>query len=155
MHEVFSHHQKRWPGYLINVDNIKRLIATPIVTKFLRFASVGIAGTIAHYLVLISIVEIFSAQAIVGSSLGFLVGAAVNYVLNYRYTFHSGKRHLETLPKFYVIAAIGFVINGFIVYLLAHIGGANYLLAQVIATAVVLLWGFAANYLWTFVEKPV
>ncbi len=155
MHDVDSRHHKRWPGFLINVDKIKRLIATPIVAKFLRFASVGIAGTIAHYVVLISTVEIFSAQAIVGSSLGFLVGAAVNYVLNYRYTFQSGKRHTEALPKFYIIAAIGFVVNGIIFYLLAHIGGANYLLAQVIATAVVLVWGFAANYLWTFVEEPV
>ena len=142
-------------NFMAIMGKIKQIIATPIVIKFLRFASVGVAGAIAHYAVLISIVELFGARAIVGSSLGFLVGAAVNYVLNYRYTFQSGKKHTETLPKFYLIAVIGFVINGLIVYFLAHVGGANYLLVQVIATAVVLFFGFAANYLWTFVEKPL
>ena len=133
---------------------VERLIAIPIVTKFLRFASVGVVGTIAHYTVLVLIVEVLGARAIVGSSLGFLVGAAINYILNYHYTFQSGKQHIETLPKFYVIAGAGFAINGLIVYLMAHIGSMNYLFAQVVATAVVLVWGFVANYLWTFVEKP-
>ena len=135
------------------VHTIKRLVANPIRTKFLRFASVGVAGTIAHYAVLVAIVEALNGRAIVGSSFGFLVGAAVNYVLNYHYTFRSNKEHKETMPKFYLIASIGFVVNGLIVYLFAHIGGANYLFAQVVATAIVLVWGFAANHLWTFVEE--
>ena len=120
----------------------------------MRFASVGVVGTIAHYAVLIAIVEIFNGQAILGSSVGFVVGAAVNYALNYHYTFESDKRHRETLPKFYFVAALGFLINGVIIFLFAHIGGINYLLTQVFATGVVLVWGFGANYLWTFVEKP-
>jgi putative flippase GtrA len=127
---------------------------TSIARKFLRFAGVGVFGTIAHYAVLIAIVELIAVDVIIGSSMGFIVGAAVNYVLNYHYTFQSTKDHRETLPKFYFIAVLGFMINGTIVYLLAHVANVNYLIAQVVATALVLVWGFTANYLWTFVEKP-
>jgi putative flippase GtrA len=126
-----------------------------VVTKFIRFAGVGAIGTVAHYFVLIVVVEFFNAKAVLGSSFGFLVGAAVNYTLNYHFTFKSKKQHLETMPKFYLVAAVGFLINGLIVYLMAHVFSINYLLAQIAATAIVLIWGFVANYLWTFVEEPV
>ena len=126
-----------------------------IFIRFIRFASVGLIGTIAHYLVLIILVELLSAKAILGSSFGFLTGAAVNYTLNYRFTFKSKKQHFETMPKFYLVATIGFLINGLIVYLIAHVFAANYILAQILATAIVLIWGFVANHLWTFSEEPV
>jgi putative flippase GtrA len=136
------------------LDSDKKNTIDSLVKKFVRFASVGVLGTVAHYIVLIILVEIVNTTAIVGSSFGFLMGAAVNYTLNYYYTFKSNKQHIETVPKFYLVAALGFLINGLIIYGLAHLLAVNYILSQLVATAIVLVWGFAANYLWTFVEKP-
>jgi putative flippase GtrA len=121
--------------------------------KFLRFAAVGVVGTAAHYLTLILIVEWAEASPLTGSSAGFIVGAFVNYVLNYRYTFHSTRRHSEALPRFYLVAAIGFIFNGAIVWGVAKQLGFHYLLAQVAATLIVLMWNFTSNLIWTFPEK--
>ena len=135
-----------------NADN--RTSTPTVAIMFLRFAGVGAVGTIAHYTLLVFLVEALGLQPVLGSSLGFLLGAAVNYSLNYRYTFASRKQHTETLPKFFLIAVVGFIFNGLIVHMLANDFGVNYLLAQLVATALVLAWGFAANFLWTFVDRP-
>ena len=135
-----------------SADN--RALTRTVAIMFLRFAGVGAIGTIAHYVLLVILVEVLGVQPVIGSSFGFLLGAAVNYSLNYRYTFASQKRHTETLPKFYLIASVGFIFNGLIVHTLATVFEVNYLLAQLVATALVLAWGFTANYLWTFVDKP-
>ena len=126
-----------------------------VAEKFMRFAAVGVIGTLAHYLTLVIIVEAADARPLLGSSIGFIVGAFVNYALNYRFTFDSRRRHREALPRFYLIATIGFLFNGTIFWMLTEPLAWHYLLAQLIATIIVLIWNFAGNLLWTFSEKRV
>jgi len=121
--------------------------------RFLLFSGVGVIGTVAHYLTLISAVEFLGARPITGSSAGFVVGALVNYALNYKYTFRSSRSHLEALPRFYLIATVGFVFNGSIMWLLAEHLEFNYILSQIAASGLVLGWNFLANVLWTFSER--
>ena len=108
--------------------------ARPVVARFFRFAGVGVVGTVAHYLVLLVAVEVLALRPITGSSLGFTVGALVNYALNYRFTFRSDRRHREALPRFYLVAAAGFVINGGVMLVLAERLDLQYLMAQIVAT---------------------
>lgn len=121
--------------------------------RFLRFAAVGIAGTTVHYGVLIMAVQWLDIPAVVGSSIGFLLGALTNYLLNYRFTFRSKRRHREAVPRFYAVAAAGFVLNGLILAFLMSLWDLYYLWSQVVATAIVLLWNFSANFVWTFAQS--
>lgn len=121
-----------------------------VVTQFVKFSGVGTIGTAAHYLTLVSLVEGLQLHTVLASSAGALVGALVNYILNYHYTFRSDQAHLSALTKFLTIATIGFVLNGLLMSLLAIHLGMHYLLAQVITTALVLVWNFLGNRLWTF-----
>jgi putative flippase GtrA len=122
----------------------------PLSSKFLRFAAVGLVGTAAHYSVLTALVELAGNPVVLATTLGFGVGALVNYLLNRRFTFASAARHAVALPKFLLIAAAGAVLNAAIVaWLLGHVP-VHYLVIQLAATGIVLLWNFAANALWTF-----
>lgn len=118
--------------------------------RFVAFAAVGLVGTAAHYLTLTGLVELAGADPVAGSVSGFLVGAAVNYVLNYRLTFKSDKRHREAASKFFAVAATGFVINAGLMHVLVNAVGAPYLLAQVGVTGFLVFWHYALNALWTF-----
>ena len=60
-----------------------------ISKQFVRYAGVGAIGTLAHYGVLIALVQSRATGPLVASTLGFAVGAAVNYLLNYHVTFRS------------------------------------------------------------------
>lgn len=120
--------------------------------QFVRFCLVGSVGTVAHYSALVTIVH-FQGRPILGSTVGFILGAFVNYGLNYRYTFQSASRHHEAMAKFFAIACAGLVLNTFIMSLLIGFLDMHYLVAQVVATAGVVLWNFTMNLLWTFRRK--
>jgi putative flippase GtrA len=95
-------------------------------------------------------VQLAGIDAVLSSSAGYIVGAIVNYILNYYYTFRSDKRHHEAAVKFFTVAAVGFILNGAIMHWIISGLGAHYLLAQVAATGLVLVWNFLGNRLWTF-----
>lgn len=118
--------------------------------QFIRFAGVGAIGTLAHYVVLVILVEMLSANVVTASTAGATLGALVNYLLNRRYTFRSEKRHGEALTKFLIIAALGLALNASFMLILVEILNIYYLLAQVLSTGLVLVWNFLGNRFWTF-----
>lgn len=121
-----------------------------LVKQFMRFAGVGAIGTAGHYLTLVLLVEAAGVDAVPASLAGFVVGALINYHLNRVYTFRSDIAHRIALPKFLAIAAIGAVLNTLIMSLALNQLRLHYLLAQILATGIVLVWGFLGNRLWTF-----
>lgn len=136
---------------------IKRMIETrsrrKLSGQFLLFAGMGAIGTVAQYGVLIVLVRLTQMDAVLASTAGFVVGACVNYALNYLITFNSSKRHAETLPKFFTVALLGMGVNAAIMAGLVHQADVHYLLAQIVATGLVLIWNFAGSRLWVFREK--
>jgi len=120
--------------------------------QFVKYASVGIVGTTAHYSVLIILVHLLSVNAVLSSSVGFVIGAFVNYYLNFRITFRSNKKHSDALPKFFTVALFGFFLNAGVMFILIDLLSVHYFLSQMLATGVVLLGSFGANRIWTFRE---
>lgn len=121
--------------------------------QFILFATIGAVGTAGHFLTLILLVELASVSAVWATTAGFIVGALINYILNYHFTFRSDKAHREAMSKFFIVATVGAGINMLIMYFGVDILILFYLLVQVIASSVVLLWTFTANKLWTFAEN--
>lgn len=118
--------------------------------QFFRFAGVGAIGTLAHYVLLVMLVEMLRTNEVAASTAGATLGALVNYLLNRRYTFRSEKRHSEALTKFLIIAALGLTLNSLLMLIFVEILNIYYLLAQVLSTGLVLVWNFLGNRFWTF-----
>lgn len=106
-----------------------------------------------QYTTLFAFARLHFTNAIVASSTGFILGAIVNYYLNYRYTFRSKKRHDEVRIKFFAVALIGLTVNAAVLSLAIKELHLHYLISQIIATGFVLFLNFAGNYIWTFREK--
>ncbi len=121
-----------------------------ILNQFLYFTGFGAVGTFVQYVVLIGFAQITDVSPVITSATGFVLGAFVNYILNYRYTFRSTKDHREAMIKFMAVALVGLVLNTLIMAVTTEFFTMHYLLAQVIATGLVLIWNFAGNLLWTF-----
>ena len=110
----------------------------------------GAIGTAAHYALLVMLVQGLGADPVAASAAGAALGALINYLLNYRYTFRSRQPHRSAAPKFFFLAAIGLVLNTLLMAFGVHVLHWNYLLVQVLATGLVLLWNFIGNRMWTF-----
>ena len=121
--------------------------------QFIIYAGIGAIGTIGHYATLVLLVQAIHAEPVFATTTGFVVGALINYVLNYRITFNSNKRHREALTKFFSVAAFGAVINATIMSAGINMFDAHYLVIQVIATCFVLALNFIANKYWTFADS--
>jgi putative flippase GtrA len=126
-----------------------------IVRQFLCFSGVGVVGTGAHFFTLISLVSLARMDPVTASVFGFIAGALVNYILNYYFTFRSSKRHRETMGKFFAVAALGLVLNTGMMEIAVNRFAIHYLLSQMAATCIVLLWNFTGSRVWVFRQKEL
>ena len=121
--------------------------------QFFWYIVAGGIATAVHYAVLIALVEWFGVFAALSSFTGALFGAVVAYVANRHITFPgSNARHVQALPRFMAIALLGAILNGALVWLGVQQLGWHYLLAQALATLLVLGLTFRLNRLWTFAQ---
>lgn len=115
--------------------------------QFSRFLAVGVATTAVHYGVLIALVETWGVHPVLGTTAGFIAAVFLSYLLNRRYTFDARPTFGPGLLKYYVSVSIGLVINAGLMAVLTA-WGANYLLAQIVASGAALVWNFfAARFL--------
>ena len=125
-----------------------------LVERFICFAGVGAVATAIQYMILFALVRFVNTNPVYASSVGFSVSALVNYFMNYHLTFKSKKRHRDTITKFLSLATIGLILNSLVMEACTALTGLHYLFAQAIATAIVLIWNFSGNSIWTFRESP-
>lgn len=119
--------------------------------KFFWFVVAGGMATAVHYAVLVALVEMGGFSAAPAAAMGTLCGAGVSYWLNRRLAFSSSSAgHVQTLPRFIAIALVGAFLNGMLVWLGVDGLGWHYLLAQVLATLLVMGLTFQLHRLWTF-----
>ena len=125
-------------------------MALSIRQQLVRFAAIGGFATVLQYVLLAAFVELTGMHPVLASALSYAISALVNYRLNHGITFGGNARHTVALPRFLVVAGIGLVLNSGIMAIGYSGFGLHYLLAQVIATAVVFAWTFTGNRLWSF-----
>ena len=120
------------------------------LVRFVIFAALGAMGTVAHYAVLIGLVEWSLTGPTLATALGAGVGAVVNYLLSRRFAFQSTRAHREALPRFLLVAGIGILINPIALAGLIAVTGWPYLICQVIVTLGLLAANYAIHSRWTF-----
>jgi|CXWL01.1.fsa_nt_gi putative flippase GtrA len=112
-----------------------------LLAQIVRFALVGVAATAVHFAVLIALVELAGLGPVAATTLGYIVGIAVSYTLNRLYTFKSDAPVGSSFLKFALLYGVSAFLNAGIVAMLTE-QRLWYLLAQVIATGLVLIWNF-------------
>ncbi|MBY0563986.1 MAG: GtrA family protein [Hyphomonadaceae bacterium] len=131
------------------LDLVRRFAATNLAQQLVRFVAVGAVATAVHYAILIALVELAGMPPVFSTTAGYAAGTVVSYVLNRRFTFKSNAPHHASFPKFVALNAIGMLLNGAIFAALISLG-VWYVLAQVIATGLVLIWNFLGARFFAF-----
>jgi putative flippase GtrA len=120
------------------------------ISQLLRFCFVGVITTAIQYAILITGVERLGVPAWVSSGVGFAISAGDNYGLNYRFTFRSKRSHRLASRRFAMVTATGLIFNIAFMVVLHDVLHLQYVFAQIIVTAIVLLWNFAGHARWSF-----
>lgn len=102
--------------------------------RFIRFLIGGGIATAAHW-GLMALLVAGGADGLLATSVGAFAGAAVNYVLQHRYTFASTREHRDAVPAYVFATLLSLYLNGFAYRTLNHIVGMPMTVSQVCATA--------------------
>lgn len=121
-----------------------------MLRNLVMFGMMGALGIPVLFLTLVFLVEVCGVGPVFATSVGHLIGALVNYALNYHFTFKSSKAHSDSGPKFFLIASMTGILNALLVYLGVDLMGMHYLLVQIFATLIVFLSNFLLHSTWTF-----
>jgi len=122
----------------------------PFLTVVFRFGVVGVLTAVLHYGLLYGGVEALQLNAMVASSLGFVVAVIFNYMMHYSWTFDEPAPHGRTLRRYVVMITCGFLINAAVMYAGVQWMALNYLLTQAPAVVAVVLWNFVLSNVWVF-----
>jgi putative flippase GtrA len=121
----------------------------PMSASLVRFALVGLAGTLVYFALLWVMVELLQWPVMHATCCAFLLVVVENYLLHRSWTFHSAAPHAQALPGFLLVSMLGFCVNGAVMAVGAQRYGLNYLAVQAVAIGAVVV----CNYIgarWIF-----
>ena len=126
-------------------------LSRAFLLKFLKFGIVGFTGLFVDFGTTYVCKEWLRIQKYIANSIGFIVAASSNYILNRIWTFKSQDPNIALeYTEFIIISLIGLAINNFILWLILNRFKINFYLAKLFAIGVVTVWNFLANYFITF-----
>ena len=134
----------------MKAESIRGVTNRADLQQFALFLLAGGTATVVQYGALVGLVEAARANPTWAAVLAYLCGAMTSYLLNFRFTFKdSGTDFRHGLAKFLAVNMIGLGLNTLIFVTLRDLG-AFYLLAQAVATGLVLSWNYAGARLFVF-----
>jgi len=121
--------------------------------QLLAYVLAGGLTAVAHYGVLVGLVELAQVDPVPATLAGFIVGALVSYTLNRWMTFDATRGHVEAGWRFAVIAAGGFVLTGILMHVFVSRAGLPYLPMQIVTTGVVMVFSFLGHKFFSFADR--
>lgn len=115
---------------------------------FYRYLLSGGVSTASHYLALYILVRA-GITPVLGSTVGAIVGLVLNFTVCRRWVFGAPAKISSTLSRFLLVWMLALLINAWILDVLLA-AGLYYLLAQVIATGILVVINFNLHRRWTF-----
>ena len=119
--------------------------------ELVRFGVVGVAALLVH----LASVALWWVPAglppLVANVLAFLLAFSVSYLGHRHLTFRAGHvAHRQSLPRFFVVAGLGFAVNESLYFLLLHYTRLDYRLALLIVLGMVAAMTFILGKWWAF-----
>jgi len=110
--------------------------------SLVRFALVGLAGSLAYAVLLWSLVDVLHWPVVPASCCAFLLVVLENYLLHRGWTFRSTVPHVQAFPEFLLASALGFCVNAAVMALGVAWLGLHYLAVQLAAVCAVVACNF-------------
>ena len=119
----------------------------------LRYAVVGIIGTLTHVSLVVLLVELANISPTLSTALGFIVVLIISYFLNRFWTFEKqNDRHLIDFIKYTLVSLFGLGLNVGIIFTTVEVLHWWYVYGLALVTLVIPVCNFLLNKYWVF--KP-
>lgn len=127
------------------------ILNNSFILKFIKFCVVGFSGLIVDFGITYICKEKIKIPKYISNAIGFCTAASTNYFLNRIWTFQSNNPEIALeYSKFIIISIIGLGLNTLILWVLVSKFKINFYFSKLIAIAIVTIWNFLANLVYTF-----
>jgi putative flippase GtrA len=128
------------------------MIDLSFIITLLKFAVVGISGTIIDFGVTWFLKEVLKVTKYLSNSIGFTIAATSNFIFNRLWTFNSSSPDVMIqFSKFFIISVLGLMLNNLTIYIFTNSKfKLNFYISKGIGTCMVFIWNFFMNYFFTF-----
>lgn len=150
MRELFS--------ALLHFD-INKLFKTPTANgfiQFFRYVFAGGAATLVDWGALWLLHSCLKVPLYISVAAAFLLGLVTNYLLSVLFVFTgtpTDKKRGQEFLVHLVTGLIGLALTEGIVYLMDLIPGLHYMIAKIVATAVVFFWNYGSKKIILYRRK--
>lgn len=121
--------------------------------QLLAYVFAGGLTAVAHYGVLVGLVELAHVDPVPATLAGFVVGAVVSYALNRWMTFEATRSHAQATWRFGLIAVGGFGLTWVLMHLFVTRLGLPYLPMQLVTTGFVMVFSFLGHKFFSFADR--
>ena len=121
-----------------------------LINQILKFGIVGIISFFVDYGIMVFLTEVIKVNYLMSAGISFSVSVLVNYVLSLKFVFETGDKRnkLVEFLTFLVMSIGGLGINQFVMWVCVEKFGIYYLVAKIIATAIVMVYNFITRKLF-------
>lgn len=116
----------------------------------IRYVIAGGIAAGAHFVCLIALVELVAVNPTVASAISFCLAIAVNYNLQYHWTFRTTDPHAATFAKYLLVTLTMLGVNTALFWIFNVFFGWNYIVAQALTILMVLPGNYIINRHYTF-----
>ena len=117
--------------------------------RITRFGMVGVAALFTHMAVAWLVLDRLTGSPYAASLAGFLVAFCVSFLGHYHFTFAGGQGYAKTLPRFFAVAASGFLASLLVLNAVAAYGLPK-TVSLMVSILVIPALTYIAARLWAF-----
>lgn len=118
-----------------------------VLSQLLRYGMVSAVALFVDVAAMVCCVEVLGLAPVVAGTISFSLGIVVNFLCTRSWVFNRRKvaRRRTEFGLFYLVGVVGLGLNAAIIVGLHDGIGWHYLVAKLVATAVVFFWNFLAR----------
>ena len=121
-----------------------------LLIQIFKFGIVGATAFFIDFILLYLFKEKFGLNILVANTLSFCISTIYNYIASEKWVFEVKKEanQKKQFVTFIIFSVIGLILNDIIMFLSTDVLNIYYLLAKIIATAIVMVFNFITRKLF-------
>ena len=128
----------------------------PRLKQWVIHHTTSVIGTVADFLSMVAVVELFGLSPVIGTGVGATIGAATNFILARHWTYRrpDGATVQVQIARYLLVSVVSLGLNALGEYLFTNVLHVQYVLGRVITAVIVSnAWNYPMQRFFVFRER--